>query len=122
MNTDKVRWLTEHYHSQPVQQHLELLGERLRPIGRWLKTWQALALMLAFALLLSFYAVVSAVAKRAEQHRLLESQRAQAFWRCNALPVTQRRECQANVISASTQTAQEQRQGAKVMQVADLRN
>ena len=121
MNNDNLRWLIERYHSQPVQHGLAIAHERLRPLGGWLKTWSALALMLAFALLFSFYAAVSAVAKRAEQQRLLDSQRAQAYWRCDALPGAQRRECQANVISASA-TQRAPREGAKPVQLATARN
>jgi len=119
MNSNDVRWLTERYHFEPVQHRLEALRRHLRPMLRTAMTWPAIALMLALALLLSFYAVISAGGKRAEQLRLQESQRAQAFWRCNALPVTQQRECQANVIATPARTAQ--RQKAQPMHVADLR-
>jgi hypothetical protein len=118
MNSSNMRWLTERYHSEPVQHGLQSLRSRLRAMLRVAKTWPAIALMLAFALLLAFYAVVSAGAKRAEQQRLQDSQRAQAFWRCNALPVEQQRECQANVIGTATRAAQ---RPVRALQVADLR-
>jgi hypothetical protein len=120
MNSGKTRWLIERYHSEPVQHWLETLRRLLRPIARVVKTWPVIALLLAIALLLSFYAVVSAGAKRAEQQRLQDSQRAQAFSHCNALPITERRECQANVIATPTQTAQRQ-QRARPVRVADVR-
>jgi len=119
MNTSNVRWLIERYHSEPVQHGMESLRRPLRAMLRVGKTWPAIALMLALALLVSFYAVVSAAAKRAEQQRLQDAQRAQALWRCNGLPVERRRECQANVIATPTQAAQ--RQPARPVRVADVR-
>jgi len=113
------RWLIERYHSEPVQHWLEGLRRHLRTMLRVAKTWPAIALMLALALLLSFYAVVATGAKRAEQQRLQESQRAQAFWRCNALPVTQQRECQANVIASPTRAAQPRQ--VQPLQIAEMR-
>ena len=119
MNSNNTRWLIERYHSEPVQHGLDALRRHLRSMFWTATTWPAIALMFALALLLSFFAVVSEGGKRAEQLRLQESQRAQAFWRCNALPVTQQRECQANVIATPARTAQ--RQKAQPMHVADLR-
>jgi hypothetical protein len=118
MNNGNMRWLVERYHSQTVQHGLESLRSRLRALLRVAKTWPAIALMLALALLLSFYAVVSAGAKRAEQQRLQDSHRAQAFWRCNALPAEQQRECQANVIGSPTRDAQ---RPVRTLQVAGVR-
>ena len=98
----------EHHHPQ----------QRLRTMARWLKTWPAIGLMLALALLLAFYAVVASGAKRAEQQRLQDSQRSQAFSRCDNLPVVQRRECQAHVIATPAQAPQ--RAAAPLVQVAGL--
>ena len=99
----------EHHHPQ----------RRLRTMARWLKTWPAVALMLALALLLAFYAVVASGAKRAEQQRLQDSQRSQALSRCDALPVAQRRECQAHVIATPAQAPQ--RAPARLVEVAEMR-
>jgi hypothetical protein len=119
MNSDKTRSLVERHHSEPMQHWRESLRRHLRAMGRAAKTWPVIVLLLALALLLAFYAVVSAGAKRAEQQRLQDSQRAQAFWRCNALPITQQRECQAGVISTPAHATQ--RQQARPVRVADVR-
>ena len=119
MNSSNKRWLSERYHSEPVQHWLDSVRRYLRAMLRIIKTWPAIALLLVLVLLLSFYAVVSAGAKRAEQQRLQDSHRAQALWRCNALPVEQQRECQANVIASPARAAQ--RLPARPMRVADMR-
>ncbi len=58
------------------------------------RIWLVVGIVIAIGLLLSFYGVVSAVGKRAEQQKTQATQQAQVFWRCIELPkAEQRRAC-----------------------------
>jgi uncharacterized protein HemX len=58
------------------------------------RIWAVVAFVIALGLLLSFYGVVTAVAKRDEEQKTQATQQAHVFWRCIELQqAEERRAC-----------------------------
>jgi hypothetical protein len=86
------------------------------------RIWAAVGIIIALALLLGFYGVVTAVAKRAELQKAQATQQAQVFWRCIELPdAEQRRACHERNATSPDRPAAAQPQ-SDAPRFAKLRN